>query len=261
MNRIEKVLQNDDSAYIYFVKITKTFIIFLSFYTFSILEKNSIYDILDNAIYISSKYFFFSILLTSLYFLISFFFIQNKVYRFNFISFLKEDIIIIFFLQIFIFAIYFIQNKIFIIDSGYIYSIIFLIINLFLTKKIFNFLYNYMINNDIIHKNIMLVGSYEDIIYFFKHKKEKVNVFKCCIINDLSNLNKSLIRSEIKIPVFDQNEDIRSILEYHELGQIWVLESDASKTDKLITNIIKFSVDILIVDLIKKPTELSRNLL
>ena len=40
MNRIEKVLQNDDSAYIYFIKLIKTFIVFISFYLFSILEKN-----------------------------------------------------------------------------------------------------------------------------------------------------------------------------------------------------------------------------
>ena len=202
MNRLEKVLQNDDSAYIYFVKITKTFVVFLSFYVFSILEKNSIYDIFDKEIYVSSKYFFFSIFLTILYSLIAFFFIQNKIYKSNFISFLKEDLIIIFILQIFIFSIFFFQNNIFIIDLGYLYSILFLVINLFLTKKIFNLFYNYMIDNDIIHKNIMLLGNYKDIIYFFKNKKEKINVFKCCIVNDFEDLNKSLVRSEIKIPVF-----------------------------------------------------------
>jgi len=59
MNRIEKVLQNDDSAYIYFIKLTKGTIIFISFYIFSILEKNSIYDLMDKEIFITSKYFSF----------------------------------------------------------------------------------------------------------------------------------------------------------------------------------------------------------
>ena len=95
MNRLEKVLQNDDSAYIYFVKIIKSLSIILSFYIFSILEKNSIYEITNVEIYFSSKYFLFSILLSIIYFIITIFFIQNKIYRFNFISFVKEDLYIV----------------------------------------------------------------------------------------------------------------------------------------------------------------------
>ena len=261
MNRLEKVLQNDDSAYVYFVKIVKSLIIIISFYIFSILEQNSIYEIFDVNIYTSSKYFIFSIILSSIYFLITIFFIQNKIYKFNFISFLKEDVIIIFLSQIFIFNCYFLLKKSFGIDKEFLYSIIFLIINLFLSKKLFNFIYQYMANNNIIHKNIMLVGDYKDLIYFFKYKKEKKNVFKCCIVNDLTEQNKLLVRNELRIPVFSKDEDIRSILEYHELGQVWVLESNVKNTEKLITNIIKFSVDILIVNLSSRSDILSQNLL
>tara|TARA_B100000900_G_scaffold381983_1_gene368833 strand:- start:213 stop:1625 length:1413 start_codon:yes stop_codon:yes gene_type:complete len=261
MNRIEKVLQNDDSAYIYFVKLVKTFVVFLSFYTFSILEKNSIYELLDEMIFISSKYYFFTILFSLLFFIITFFFVQNKNFKTNFISFLKEDILIIFIIQIIIFSFFFVKKINFVIDIAYFYSLIFLIVNLLLTKKMFNLIYNYMVNNDIIHKNIMLVGNYKDIIFFLKNKNEKINVFKCCIVHDLSDLNKTLIRSEIKIPVFFSNEDIRSILEYHELGQIWILENRNNKTERLISSIIKFSVDILIVNLDTKKNILSENLL
>ena len=261
MNRIEKVLQNDDVAYIYLIKLIKSIIIFISFYIFSILEKNSIYDLLDKEIFITSKYFLFSIFISTLYFIISIFFIQNKIYKFNFISFIKEDLIVILVSQILIFFIYFLLKKNFIINLEYLYSLIFIIINLFLAKKLFNYTYNFMVNNNIIHKNIMLVGNYKDLSFFLKNKKEKINVFKCCIVNDLANLNKTLIRSEIKIPVFNPNEDIRSILEYHELGQIWILQNDPKNTEKLISNIIKFSVDILIVDIVTKPNILSENLL
>jgi len=261
MNRIEKVLQNDDSAYIYFIKLIKTFIVFISFYLFSILEKNSIHELIDIEIFINSKYFLIAFFFSISYFIITIFFIQNKIFKHNFISFIKEDLVPIFISQILIFSIYFLLNKIFIINLEYLYLLIFLTINLFFTKKIFNYIYDYMVNNDIIHKNIMLVGNYNDLVFFLKNKKEKINVFKCCIINDLSDLNKSIIRNEIKIPVFSQDEDIRSILEYHELGQIWVLESNPKNTEKLISSIIKFSVDILIVDVFNKPNILSKSLL
>ena len=261
MNRLEKVLQNDDSAYIYFVKIIKSFVIIFSFYIFSILEKNSVYDLLNVEIYILSKYFLFSILLFSIYFLIAIFFIQNKIYKFNFISFIKEDLIIILISKIIIFNLFFLLDKPFEIDKEYFYLFIFLVLNLFLSKKIFNSIYHYMVNNNIIHKNIMLVGNYKDLVYFFKYKKEKINVFKCCIVNDLTEQNKLLVRNELRIPVFSKDEDIRSILEYHELGQIWILESDVKNTEKLISNIIKFSVDILIVNLSVKADVLSENLL
>jgi len=89
MNRLEKVLQNDDSAFIYFVKICKSVAIILSFYIFSILENNSIYELLNKEIYISSKYYSFSILISIIYFVTSIFFIQNKIYKSNFISFLS----------------------------------------------------------------------------------------------------------------------------------------------------------------------------
>jgi len=261
MNRIEKVLQNDDAAFIYFVKFIKSAFIFLTFYVFSVLEKNSIHEIFDKELFVSSKYYKLSILFTLHYLLVAFFFIQNKLYKFNFISFLKEDIIVIFISQISIFAIYFLQSEFFIIDESYMYLLIFLFLNLFLTKKLFNFIYNWMADNDIIHKNILLVGNHKDITFFLKNKKEKLNIFKCCIVNDLISSNKKVVRNEIKIPVFSQREDIRSILEYHELGQIWVLENDSNETEKLLENIIKFSVDILIINLSAKPNALSKNLI
>ena len=71
MFKLEKVFQNNDSAFILFVSISKTIIILLSYYIFSILEKNTIYDLFDFNIYTQSKYYFFSIILSLTYFLIS----------------------------------------------------------------------------------------------------------------------------------------------------------------------------------------------
>ena len=83
MFRLEKVLQNDDSAYIIFTQLIKSGGIFLSFYIFSILENNSIYDLSNSKIFFSSKYYIFSTLLSILYLFISLFFLKNRIYKYN----------------------------------------------------------------------------------------------------------------------------------------------------------------------------------
>ena len=45
-------------------------------------------------------------------------------------------------------------------------------------------------------------------------------------MTDIENQNKKIIKSEIKFPIFNNEDDIRSILEYHFLGQIWILNGD-----------------------------------
>ena len=52
------------------------------------------------------------------------------------------------------------------------------------------------------------------------------------MITDIEKINIKLIKSEIKFPIFNENEDIRSILEYHSLGQIWILNGDKKKNQK-----------------------------
>ena len=69
------------------------------------------------------------------------------------------------------------------------------------------------------------------------------------MITDLSKHKIKFLKSEIKIPIFNKNEDIRSILEYHELGQVWILVNGKEDFYKSLEPIIKFSVDIFIVNL------------
>ena len=68
----------------------------------------------------------------------------------------------------------------------------------------------------------MLVGTYDEI-KILSEKFDKILIFKCCMITDFKNINIKLIKSEIKFPIFNTEDDIRSILEYHSLGQIWIL--------------------------------------
>ena len=90
MFRLEKVFQNDDSGYILFSNFIKSLILFVTTYIFVILSDNSIYELTDFNIFKSSNFFFYSILLSIIYFIISFFLKNNKEYKKNFLSFLKR---------------------------------------------------------------------------------------------------------------------------------------------------------------------------
>ena len=116
-------------------------------------------------------------------------------------------------------------------------------------KLYFNNLYNRLIEKNIIQKNIMLVGTYSEIKKILNEQFDKIIVFKCCLITDYKNQDLRYIRSELKFPIFNEDEDIRSILEYHSLGQIWILNGNNKTKEKSFNKIIQFSVDTLNVSL------------
>ncbi|MDB2446902.1 hypothetical protein N9W37_02825, partial [Candidatus Pelagibacter bacterium] len=67
MFKLEKIFQANDSVYINASILFKGLSVFLSIYIFSILEFNSIFDILNYDIYKTSKYFYLSFFFTVSY--------------------------------------------------------------------------------------------------------------------------------------------------------------------------------------------------
>ena len=260
MFRLEKVFQNDDSGYILFSNLVKSGILLVTTYTFVILSDYSIYELSDYKIFKSSNFFFYSIFLSIIYLIISFFLKNKKEYKKNFLSFLKEDVLNILISVICTFAIIFIFKINFILEIQFIYLLTIHILVLFLLKLIFNNLYQQLIDKNIIQKNIMLVGTYKDIKKILSEKFEKILIFKCCMITDLNNFNIKFLKSEIKFPIFNENEDIRSILEYHSLGQIWIINGDKNKST-ILSKIFKFSVDTLNINLEQAPNIKGKKLL
>ena len=248
MFKLEKVFQNDDTGYYLFISFIKSSILLIFVYIFSILEKNSIYDLLNSEIFKNSNYFMYSILISILFFAISLN-SKKKVYQKNFISFLKDDVVGFVLANIFTFFIFFIFEINFKIDLQTLYLNVYLLTVLGILKLYFNNLYQNLINKNIIQKNIMLVGTYDEIQKILKEKFEKIYIFKCCLITDFKNQDIRYIRSELKFPIFNDDEDIRSILEYHSLGQIWIMNAKDKKNDKAFNKIIQFSVDTLDVNL------------
>ena len=248
MFRLEKVFQNDDKGFLLFTNIIKAFILFCSIYISSIFENRTIYQLFDFSIFVRSEYFLYALFLPILFFII----ISSnkkKYYEENFISFLKKDILSFIFSNILIFSFFYIFNADLNFNKSLLYLIVFLLINLLITKIYFNYIYNSLIEKNIIQKNIMLVGRYEEIKKVLNENFHKINIFKCCLMVDFKENDIRYIKSELKIPIFNDEDDIRSILEYHALGQIWLLNGEEKNKKKAFNKIIQFSVDTLNVDL------------
>ena len=251
MLRLEKIFQQDDSLFIDFSIFLKSFLIFLSIYIFSILEVYSIFDLLDYNIYLTSKYYYISIFFSISYLIFSFIFrLTKKRYVIHYLSFLLNDIIPLLVTVPFTLYLLFLLKMDFNIDTNNSYLLILIIVNLFIGRKILNSFYTHIINNNNIQRNIMLVGSIKYIAKILKEKKDKINIYKCCFIKDEFDLSVEKARTILKIPVFTNESEIRIILEYHELGQIWILDNeDKSLVNYFLDTVIKFSVDIIIVSL------------
>ena len=248
MFRLEKVFQNDDKGFILFINIIKAFTIFFSIYIYSILENRTIYQLFDFSIFVRSEYFLYALFLPILFFTIIS--SNNKnYYEENFISFLKKDILGFIFSNILIFSFFFIFNVDLNFNKSLLYLIVFLLCILSINKIYFNYIYDSLIEKNIIQKNIMLVGRYKEIKKILNENFHKINIFKCCLMVDFNENNIRYIKSELKIPIFNDEDDIRSILEYHALGQIWILNGEENKKKKAFNKIIQFSVDTLNVDL------------
>ena len=251
MLRLEKIFQQDDSLFIDVSILLKSFLIFLSIYIFSILEVYSIFDLLDYNIYLTSKYYYISIFFSISYLIFSFIFrLTKKRYVIHYLSFLLNDIIPLLVTIPFTLYLLFLLKIDFNIDTNNSYLLILIIVNLFIGRKILNSFYTHIMNNNNIQRNIMLVGSINSIAKILEEKKDKINIYKCCFIKDDYEHSVGEARSILKIPVFTNESEIRVILEYHELGQIWILDNeDKSLVNYFLDTVIKFSVDIIIVSL------------
>ena len=251
MFRLEKVFQNDDSVFIYFITFAKTIGLFILIYCSAILQKNTIYDLFSIDVFKKTNFYSYAFIITIFYLICSLSIKNKKYFKNNFISFLREDVLSLIISNILIFSYFFLINKDFLISLEYLNLNLTVLIGLLALHIYFNFLYQYLINKNIIQQNVMLVGNYSEIKKVLIDDFEKKFVFKCCIILDLGNFDLKFIKSELKFPVFDENEDIRSILEYHSLGQIWILNGNKNDKQKIFEKVIKYSVDTLKINLEK----------
>ena len=262
MFKLEKIFQVSDSVYINISIVWKSISVFLSIYIFSILEFNSIFDLLNYDIYITSKYFYLSSYFTISYLIFSSVIgTMKRRYKISYLIFLTNDIVPLVVSLPFTLYLFFILKLDFNIDINILYLFILIICNIFIFRKISDFFYNYLVDNNTIQRNIMLVGTVENIEKILKEEKDKINIYKCCFIKHGNETALNEAKRLLKIPIFTEETEIRLILEYHELGQIWILDNnDKNLVNYYLDLVIKFSVDIFIININEKLKE-SSNLL
>ena len=73
MFKLEKVFQNDDSGYIFYVSGFKSVSIFVFLYFFSILYENTIYELINFEVFTNSNIFIYSLLVPTMVFFLIFF--------------------------------------------------------------------------------------------------------------------------------------------------------------------------------------------
>jgi len=263
MFRLEKVFQNDDKFFIYSSFFFKSIIIYLVIYFFIILENNSIYNIQDLNIYTNSTYYTFSIFLPILFFCSNFFNLKEKKYNHQISKISLKDMKIILINISILFFFLNLKKFFFPIDKNFLLLIFIIIFFVLFSNIVLSKIYNYLVQSNIIQRNILLVGNFKDVLKILKEKKNPINIYKCCIINDVDEFQIKNIRNEIKIPVFNFKEDVRSILEYHYLGQVWILDNSYNEKniENMLNYVIKFSVDILIVKIDKISTKQNQYLI
>jgi len=251
--KLEKVFQNDDHIFINLYILINSLFVFFSIYTFSILEKNYFYEFSSLKIFKESLFYEFCFLVTFIFFISQFFFPFKKRYNKSYLYFFKTTFIyfLISYILSFFIILYFIQDFFFTIKFFYIFilSLIFLTFNKFL----FNRIYKYLIHANIIQRNILLVGDQSFILNVLNFKANQINIFKCCLTNIEDETELKQFKQETRIPVFIFNEDARIILEYHAIGQIWILDNgDQDQLNKYLNKILDFPIDILQINISKK---------
>ena len=245
MINLEKLFQRDDEIFISINYFIQSIIIFLTLYVSSILNEHIIYDLISFQLFINSDYFYFTIIV-SLSHVLGFAFVKkykNYVKTLYFFLFYELKIFLAcFFIGICLFTI---NSKIQFNFLWFFNSLIFTTVCLFLFKIISNKIYKYLIINNIIQRNIILIAKYNTIknfIEIYKNKKKK-SLIKCCIITD--NVERDYF-NELKIPVFKFDKNFYDILNYHYIGQIWLeIEKEFNNDSQIkIEELLKYPFDI-----------------
>ena len=259
MINLVKLFQKNDEVYILLLKCAGFIILFGSSYlAFYLRNYTNFYDFLIffditaeplQNLFFNSLYYPATIIHLVTYFVIIVFSKKEKFYKKGFISFLEiyfkmiflSFLILVFAAIAFKFAenysrIWFFSNLIF---SFFISLLI---------KIYFDAKYEKLIKTNRIQRNVLLVGDLitcDEIAKNFS-KSKNISIIKGIVPVTDDQVTHGRISTA---PLFSLKSDYKKIIDYHHIGQIWIVSSAKSfyKTDDLIDKFSMFAIDCRVV--------------
>ena len=237
----EKVFQRDDKAFLTIYHIFLGGILYISsIFAYYIRNENWI---------LSELYFEGTVLLITIFLVLSFFTNKDKRYIKGTAQWLRVEFILL--IQTLIFII--ILTVLFKITNNYsriwFFTFVGISLTLFLISKVlFDFFYASLVKSNTIQRNILLIGdalSCQKIIKRFP-KKISNSVIKCLVAIDQLNKKDTNFYG---IPSFSLNENFGQILNHHSIGQVWIISSikTQSQIERLIDKFLTYSVDCRLI--------------
>ena len=237
----EKIFQRDDKSFL------------LIYYTFlgGILYLGSLisYFIRNDTWKFEENYFEGTMLFVGVFLILAFFNGKEKRYIKGTVQWLRNEFILL--TQTFIFIL--ILAALFKITDNYsrIWYFTYILVSSILfifTKVFFDLFYAKLVSSNTIQRNILLIGDSDGcqkIIEKFP-KKTSNSVIKCLIAIDQLEKKDTHFYG---IPNFSMNENFGQILNYHAIGQIWIISSTKTQShiESLIDRFLKFSIDCRLI--------------
>jgi len=175
MLNLEKLFQKDDEIFVFYSFLSQSLIVFFSLYLSAILSENTLLDLFNFGYFINSQYFYF---VTGVFiiFLSTYLFIRNrKNYVKTYYYYITRDIKHFSLVYFILFLFSFFSNGQKVSFIWFLNTYAFVLVNLFLIKFINNQIYRYLIINNVIQRNILIISNLETVrkfIEIYKNKKK-----------------------------------------------------------------------------------------
>ena len=254
---LEKLFQKNDETYILFLKIAGIFVLFASSYmAFYLRNYTNFYSFLiifditaipTQLVFANSIYYYATLVHIATYLVVILFSKKEKFYQKGFFSLFDTYYKLIFlsFLIVVLAAISFKiteqYSRIWFFSNVIISFFISLLLKIYFDSK-----YEKLIRTNKIQRNVLLVGDLESCDQIAKNFRMNRDI---SIIKGIVPTNEIKIDRSSSVPLFNLQSDFKKIIDYHHIGQIWIISSANTfyKIDDLIDQFTVFAIDCRVV--------------